>query len=491
MKNFKKFFIIFLSVVFITQFFIVDLFLFPQKAHAASPQIVNKQVQTLASGENLLHSSLVVNNMLFAGTRTSPAKIMKWSNLSDLTSYSVNTFANDNKHNKAESMTYDSLHNKVYIAFSWEYTAKVAVTQFDPDTFTFTDVIYDATENPGGSPAITNDGTYLYIVTYNSPAKILKYQISDFTKVGSVSITGRNTGHSIIYDGVNLYATGVTSPGWVAKISPNDLSYSTATFQVSDDYPTDDLTNVGDYIYAGLEATTGIIVRVKKSDLSLTRIATGQTTSNYGVYYDSQYVWGAYNSAPGNLIRIDPDTLFVNTFTFGTGENYLNEVLSDGQKLIATCWLSPAKILRFNIDTTPPVLSVNSPANGISTILSTIAISGTSTDVVAGIASVTVNGAAVSSPTSFSQNVDLSFGLNTVVVIATDNAGNTTTTNLDITRNSYSSGSLSTKRAIIKINNSKLNQKLQRINQKRKIKLEILRNKIKDKLAKIKNKVLF
>mgnify|MGYP003288506881 CR=1 FL=1 len=82
-------------------------------------------------------------------------------------------------------------------------------------------------------------------------------------------------------------------------------------------------------------------------------------------------------------------------------------------------------------DTTPPTVAITSPANGSSTELSSITVSGTVSDTGAnatGVATVTVNGAAATinpqDGTWTIANVPLNTGSNEITAIATDNAQN-------------------------------------------------------------------
>lgn len=88
------------------------------------------------------------------------------------------------------------------------------------------------------------------------------------------------------------------------------------------------------------------------------------------------------------------------------------------------------RTVTFKVDVTPPVLSVTAPTNNLLTNKAECTVSGKTSDVTAGIKSVTVriNGGAeqsvsVDSSGNFSTTVTLSEGANTIVVTATDNSG--------------------------------------------------------------------
>jgi hypothetical protein len=82
-------------------------------------------------------------------------------------------------------------------------------------------------------------------------------------------------------------------------------------------------------------------------------------------------------------------------------------------------------------DTTPPTLAITSPAPNTTTHMPTITVAGTTSDA-SGIASVIVNGAPADGTLDWSANVTLVAGENTIIVVATDGAGLTTTATVTV-----------------------------------------------------------
>src|SRR5205809_312206 len=90
----------------------------------------------------------------------------------------------------------------------------------------------------------------------------------------------------------------------------------------------------------------------------------------------------------------------------------------------------------LNIDETPPVVSISSPVNAVTVASASLQVSGTTSDNLSGVASVSCNGAiAVISGGSFSCNVSLVAGANTIQVQAADRAGNIAGTQISATFN--------------------------------------------------------
>ena len=151
------------------------------------------------------------------------------------------------------------------------------IISFDVNNYTSRSIIYsDFMFRAGGS--ITSDGSYLYALSHalfgdpnGNYSIIYKYSLTDYSLTQQVSLTGCNQGHSIIYDGANLYATGNNNitPGdgemWIAKISPSDLTY---TIQKHTGIATDDMAYSNDYVLVGIE-NVAKVRRFLKSNLAI------------------------------------------------------------------------------------------------------------------------------------------------------------------------------------------------------------------------------
>ncbi len=97
---------------------------------------------------------------------------------------------------------------------------------------------------------------------------------------------------------------------------------------------------------------------------------------------------------------------------------------------------SSSETRSVRLDTTPPILTIGSPADGITTNQPNMTVSGTVADSTA--ISVTINGTPVQPGTNgaFTTQVTLSEGLNPIVIITTDAAGNSSTVTRTVRRDS-------------------------------------------------------
>lgn len=90
-----------------------------------------------------------------------------------------------------------------------------------------------------------------------------------------------------------------------------------------------------------------------------------------------------------------------------------------------------SNIVSSTQDATVPAVAITSPATSTTTATNSITISGTSSDAISGISSVTLNGVTATTTNGFatwSLSVPLGFGTNGITAVATDGAGNVTTT---------------------------------------------------------------
>jgi len=88
----------------------------------------------------------------------------------------------------------------------------------------------------------------------------------------------------------------------------------------------------------------------------------------------------------------------------------------------------------LKIDKSVPTVAISSPASGATLTVPQLALTGTSTDSLSGIATVTCNGSpAAVTQSDWSCNLALTVGPNTIAVLATDIAGNSTTASLPVT----------------------------------------------------------
>jgi hypothetical protein len=293
------------------------------------------------------HGTAQRGDEMFIGTRSSPATITVFTDPNDLSSYTQNTLTG---YNNLESLTYDSINDKLY-GYVWNNDSHLRILSINPNDLSFTQVFDSSTINGGGSAGITNDGTYVYVVTYTNPAKFVKIRISDWTVVAQNTWTNGNNGHALgllsFDDRDELYATSSSGTSYFAKINPVDLSYSEvalSTNALTDDLSFNKVNNTYAYVYLGSEhaddsvPASSKMVRIK-TDTMLADYFWGKATYVVKIIGDDLYS----GSSDGAIIKY-PNRDINNPKVFLTDGKKPNELFYAGGKIFFTDWTSSARV---------------------------------------------------------------------------------------------------------------------------------------------------
>jgi|GEM_PF-4088358 len=174
---------------------------------------------------------------------------------------------------------------------------------------------------------------------------------------------------------------------------------------------------------AGNTASTSITLNIEKTPPSITASATPTPNGAGWNNSDVTVTFQCGTSISGGIQCPSPKV--VNT----EGANQtVSGTVSDlaGNSATATANVS--------LDKTPPMLTISSPSNGSASSVPTISVSGNATDALSGIATTSCNGvAATLQGSSFNCSVTLNAGANTIAVSASDVAGNSTSTSIQVT----------------------------------------------------------
>jgi hypothetical protein len=315
----------------------------------------NKQTVTLANAESLIHHFVTIRDTLFGITRSVPNVLIRFNNLDDLTNYDTIQFSGYGDCSGGMSMVYAPSTGKLYTNLMPNDCLSNVIVEIDPTTLAWT-VKHSRGTTGWLYQDLETDDSYLYTVVAddNMRDSIIKISLSSWTAT-SAHITSNSTSgyiHALGLDGTNIYATELgMNPGKIYKIRPSDLStLLSASFTSGDQSPTDDPAFSGDYVWVGLETASGYVLKILKSDLTITRVNTGTASASYGVFFDAGYIWNLHATSPGVLTRIDPGTNEIWKHTLPSGENNPNELIkADGQRYFLSLYTTPTKVTRFAV----------------------------------------------------------------------------------------------------------------------------------------------
>lgn len=292
---------------------------------------------------------VTLHNALFAGSRSNPSLLYKFTNPDDLSEYITLDLSIVDFHSFDE-ITYSVNKDRIYVVMSDENYVKsrLKVWEIDPSNMTKTLVIDDdiGVKITGFTTCIAlNDD--LFIVNGNYGSTLFKYSTDDYTLSNNIDIVGSlNSVHNIITDGVKLYTTSIWDFGngsTIARIDPNSMNIDEIVEFVLPKESTsagitDDSIVIGDYLYCPTEGMTrNVILKINKNDLTdrveLEVGLTDDLNSIYAIAYDGQDIW--YAGQGNSFGKFNPDTLvnhtYENKFSYS-----INELFFKGRVLFAT-----------------------------------------------------------------------------------------------------------------------------------------------------------
>lgn len=266
------------------------------------------------------HGSLQIGDKFYIGT--TGGQIIVFNDPADLSDYVIKNIQPDGL-NYIASMCYDSVAELIYATVkSTTDVFLFGIISINPDDITDYDLVFSTNTIEGGLfPAIVTDNTNVYGVSFSSPAKFFKIQISDWTLLSSVTWTGANQGHSAQINTVNgeFYCTNGEDAGKFAKVDCTDLSYEELDISDLVSFPGDDLVFVANvevggglcYVASENSGKGGAMIDI------VTMLATG---------FDIVPSYGIFRGPEGLLYNLGLNG-FIQTF---------NEDLSDMKTYIAS-----------------------------------------------------------------------------------------------------------------------------------------------------------
>lgn len=291
--------------------------------------------KTLDSGDSYIHGSLYFNGSLWFSTVTSPAKILKMNATTlDYSKITLNASLNE---------AYDIVYAEGYI-WTVTKTSPTHLIRINPNTLAWQDVLTITGLASGQCIEYSVGYHKLWVGGISNLSRIdpttLAYDVYDYS-----ATVGTDHFHSLESYATTLYATANYN-GHILKIDPaNPTSYSNVSIGVT---ITDDITFLNNYLYIGTEEGANTHIYKFGSDLSTNTSAQIGTASCYGVFSHDDKIWAVFNDEPGIMREINSDLQVKTTVTLPSGYDKANEIVEDeSQNVFITCWMSPARVVKY------------------------------------------------------------------------------------------------------------------------------------------------
>jgi len=189
----------------------------------------------------------------------------------------------------------------------------------------------------------------------------------------------------------------------------------------------------------GAKGVTASFSDTEAPDLTISALSDGSWTNNEtlnisGTATDNMGIESLTLTINGTPVILNPDGTFSHALTLIVGPNEINTIASD------LAGLQTTDTRTINFDPTAPYIEITTPADNSKTKQSTIEVSGTVDE--SSMVTVKVNDydplPAQMNGNNFTLTVPLTYGINTIEVIATDLAGNNSSLKRTVTYDDHS-----------------------------------------------------
>lgn len=164
----------------------------------------------------------------------------------------------------------DSTDTNLYVLAA-DSPAKVAKIRLSDFTYLSTKTL-DTGVNAGEKMAIDSTNTYLYIISNTSPTKVCRLTLADFTTTSVLTFaTGENLGADIVVNTTHAYVACGTSPSKIVRVLLSDFAtMATKALTVN---LAECLTIDATYLYIGTEdGVSATVTRLTLADFTTTAV---------------------------------------------------------------------------------------------------------------------------------------------------------------------------------------------------------------------------
>jgi len=239
------------------------------------------------------------------------------------------------------------------------YTDPGKIVKVDLSTFTKVSTLTFGA-NEGNITSLAVSGGYLYAGLDTPTGKIVKVDLSTFTKVSTLTllVTDKYLS-SLVVNGTYLYAGCYRSPGRVVKINIAHPTFSRSgalTLSTGEGPVRSLVTPPSGKIYAGIYTFPGKIVKISQGEASPTKDAVltlaADENDTRALVVSGNYLYAGMDAVPGKIAKVDLTTFTKSsTLTLGASEGEVRSLVVDGSYLYTGLDTIPGKIVKVDLST--------------------------------------------------------------------------------------------------------------------------------------------
>ncbi|MEM3622809.1 MAG: hypothetical protein QXR76_03445 [Candidatus Bathyarchaeia archaeon] len=303
----------------------------------ASPYLT----KVMNSGDGFLHGSAFANGSLWFSSAASPPKVFKM-NLIDL-SYSTISLPELDTANTVPDLEY--AEGYIWVIIEDLGGAPSRLVRLNPDTLEWQFVCNFSSFYYGQS--LHYDFGFLWI---GGRSKIVRMNLTTLTysMYDYSGIIGTSDIHAITSDNSTFILATTAPTGYILKINATDpysYTYANIGYSISDD-----IAYAEGYLFFGTEnfSYPNRIYRINVSNLTSSYIELSYEYV-FGVVSYNGYIWACIDTRPGTVKKLDFSLNILKTLSLPSGYDSANEIVFAENYMVVTCYMYPAKIVRYNM----------------------------------------------------------------------------------------------------------------------------------------------
>ena len=171
------------------------------------------------------------------------------------------------------------------------------------------------------------------------------------TRLSYSLIPGQDQVRALAYDGTYIYAGLNVTPGMVMKIDPATMTSVSIWKGASGENLVTRLVYDGTYLYASLLSSPAKVVKIDPVTMTTvsTWIASSGLNEAFSLTYDGTYIYTILLTSPAQVVKIDPATMLtVSTWTGASGQNTGYALDYDGTYIYAGLMLTPGQVVQID-----------------------------------------------------------------------------------------------------------------------------------------------
>ncbi len=306
----------------------------------SNPQYKHIHIQQILTlpHEGYAHSLVTVGNYIYMVTLTSPGKVIK-VDMNNIQHYQIAQLPQDS----GAGIVYIKSLDKLYAVSGGR---NMCIDEIAPSTLSSRVILCIDTYKNDDLPAITSDGSYLYVITTTKPALVYKINPNTMKEEKRLALINElSYGHAINYHDGYIFATGENKNGWIVKIDDKKFQYTYKMFPSEVAYPTNEFTITGKYAYVGFENNSGILFQIDINTLAIKKIYTGIEERTYDTYYDGDKIYSLFTGHPGMILTFNPNDLEMNEYKLPYDAP--NKIRRIGSSFLITSWSQPLTLIKI------------------------------------------------------------------------------------------------------------------------------------------------